>query len=82
MITKIVVCRSDLCRYTGTEFCVVLHHQYSFGYIPECITNNIYEVEFCFHSRGHAISIVCQLLPNVLLERGTLPSSHFLNCGF
>ena len=77
MIAKIVVCPSDLCHCNGTEFCVVLHCQYSFGYIPERNTSNIYEVEFCFHCRGHAISIVCQLLPNVLLEHGTLPSSHF-----
>ena len=38
VIAKIVVCQ------TGTEFCVVLHHQCSFCYIPEYITINVHEV--------------------------------------
>ncbi len=28
------------------------------------------------------IGIICQFLPNVPLERGPLPSSHYMNCNF
>jgi hypothetical protein len=80
VIAKIVMCQFGLCCCTGNEVCVIFHRHYHFWYIPEPITSNVYEVEFCFNSRCHAIGIICQLLPNALLERGTIRLSYFMNC--
>jgi hypothetical protein len=38
-------------------------------------------LEIAFHLRNHPLRVARELLPDILLERGSSSASHFLNLG-
>ena len=39
------------------------------------------KLEIVFHLCRHSLRVASELLPDILLERGSSPASHFLNLG-
>ena len=39
------------------------------------------KLEIAFHLRSHPLRVAIELLPDILLERGSSPASNFLNLG-
>ena len=37
------------------------------------------KLEIAFHLRRHSLRVASELFPDILLECGSLPASHFLN---
>ena len=58
---------------------IIFHGHNHVRDIPECVSRDIHKIEFSLHCGGHSIRIICQFLPDVLLECGAPPTSHLLN---
>ena len=60
-----------LCREKDTCAC----------YVVICIAVYIDKFEIPFHLSSHSFRVIRELLPDVLLERSSSPTDHFLNLG-